>query len=601
MKGNKLKERNFIEILKKLLWLVPFRKIAYTKYCVKSLCIWADWVVHVFFLAKITGLLELSKVHEFNNVLLIYGIYILSFEILNFIMRKWWWMETLPMWKNDILQTYLRKYIQLDNNIIESIWVGKMINTIDQWIRQWTQSVAELIEKGSMLMVSFAFTLYMISKVDITYAFIFLLLLFVFVAAGNYSNKKLWEFRKVRYSLIGDRLKLLVKVLMSKIEILSNGKIQLELEKDRTFWEMLFKVNTDMSLHRTILRRFSQFCMSIILLTSFWYLWNQYLLGEVSLSIVVWLTGTLIIMQKAISEMINFYVTFTKQYVAIDRFWDFFDSTPEITWYNTWKAFDYNIWNIEIKNMTFWYDKGNTVFTDFNINIPGGAVTAFVWNSWSGKTTLVKIISWYLRHDSWDVIIDGQKNKEVSLKSLYKHVGYLTQEPSVFDWTIRENLMYWVSSGQAQDLPVQSNQDCRDTPCGYPDLERIITLSKCEFIYDFEKWLDTEIWEKWIRLSWGQRQRLAIAKIFLKNPEIIILDEPTSALDSFSEEQITKAMHNLFKDRTVIIIAHRLQTVKNADNIFVLENGKVVEEWNHKELVKQEWIYKKMLDLQSGF
>ena len=132
-------------------------------------------------------------------------------------------------------------------------------------------------------------------------------------------------------------------------------------------------------------------------------------------------------------------------------------------------------------------------------------------------------------------------------------------------------------------------------------MKEVIKQAKCEFIYELENWLQTEIWEKWIRLSWWQRQRLAIAKIFLKDPQIIILDEPTSALDSFSEEQITKAMHNLFKNRTVIIIAHRLQTVKNADKILVLENWKVVEEGNHSELVKLKWIYKKMLDLQSGF
>ena len=132
-------------------------------------------------------------------------------------------------------------------------------------------------------------------------------------------------------------------------------------------------------------------------------------------------------------------------------------------------------------------------------------------------------------------------------------------------------------------------------------LPTIILWVCSSFVYDFPNGLETEIWEKWIRLSWGQRQRLAIAKIFLKNPKIIILDEPTSALDSFSEEQITIAMHNLFKWRTVIIIAHRLQTVKSADDIILIEDGKVKERWTHASLVRKKWIYKKMLDLQSWF
>ncbi|MDA9129321.1 ATP-binding cassette domain-containing protein, partial [Candidatus Gracilibacteria bacterium] len=101
--------------------------------------------------------------------------------------------------------------------------------------------------------------------------------------------------------------------------------------------------------------------------------------------------------------------------------------------------------------------------------------------------------------------------------------------------------------------------------------------------------------------SGGQKQRLAIAKIFLKDPKIIILDEPTSALDSLSEKKITEAMHNLFKNRTVIVIAHRLQTVKHADNIIVIKSGHVLERGKHDELVKQDGFYKEMLDLQSGF
>jgi ABC-type multidrug transport system fused ATPase/permease subunit len=104
-----------------------------------------------------------------------------------------------------------------------------------------------------------------------------------------------------------------------------------------------------------------------------------------------------------------------------------------------------------------------------------------------------------------------------------------------------------------------------------------------------------------VRLSGWQKQRLAIAKIFLKNPEIILLDEPTSALDSFSEEAITIALDELFKWRTVIIIAHRLQTVKKSDEIIVLEKGKIVQRGNHNSLVEQWWVYAKMLELQSGF
>jgi ABC-type multidrug transport system fused ATPase/permease subunit len=120
-------------------------------------------------------------------------------------------------------------------------------------------------------------------------------------------------------------------------------------------------------------------------------------------------------------------------------------------------------------------------------------------------------------------------------------------------------------------------------------------------VHDLPNWIDTEIGEHGIRLSGGQRQRLAIAKIFLKDPKIVLLDEPTSSLDSFAEEAVTEAMENLFRNRTVIIIAHRLQTVKHADDIIVIDHGNVIERGTHDQLVSKGWYYARMLELQSGF
>jgi ABC-type multidrug transport system fused ATPase/permease subunit len=160
----------------------------------------------------------------------------------------------------------------------------------------------------------------------------------------------------------------------------------------------------------------------------------------------------------------------------------------------------------------------------------------------------------------------------------------LTQDPSVFDGTIHENLVY-----SLDEIPEDAI------------LHKVIIAAKCEFIREFKKGLQTEIGERGVKLSGGQKQRLAIAKVMLKNPNIIFLDEPTSALDSFNEEQINDALHNLFKRKTVIIVAHRLQTVKQADKILLFENGKIVEKGTHTELVRLKGKYKRMLDLQSGF
>jgi len=282
-------------------------------------------------------------------------------------------------------------------------------------------------------------------------------------------------------------------------------------------------------------------------------------------------------------ELTDHYKKILDNYIHIEKLRDLFDETPNMEWYDEWDEYEYRDGNIELEDITFSYDETN-VLSDLSISILWWKKTALVWVSWSWKSTIVKLIAWYLRPDKWSIFVDGQNLTEVSLKSYYKNIWYLTQEPSVFDGTIIDNLTY------AIDWEVDKAK-----------LEQCIKLAKCEFIWDFANWVETEIGERGIRLSWWQRQRLAIAKIFLKNPEIIILDEPTSALDSFSEEAITEAMHNLFENRTVIIIAHRLQTVKNADDIIVLDEWKVIERGTHNELVAQWWSYAKMLELQSWF
>lgn len=247
------------------------------------------------------------------------------------------------------------------------------------------------------------------------------------------------------------------------------------------------------------------------------------------------------------------------------------------------KKFIYKNGDILVQKISFAYHKNN-IFQNFSLDITGWTKTAFVGESWGGKTTLIKLLAGYIKPDKWDIQIDGQKLSQIKLTDYYKHIGYLTQDPSVFDGTIHENLIYALDSEPAREV-----------------VEKVIQDAKCEFIREFEHGLETEIWERWVRLSGGQKQRLAIAKIMLKNPNIILLDEPTSALDSFNEELINIALHNLFKGKTVFVVAHRLQTVKQADRILLFEQGKLIEDGTHNQLVKLNGQYKKMLDLQSWF
>jgi ABC-type multidrug transport system fused ATPase/permease subunit len=265
------------------------------------------------------------------------------------------------------------------------------------------------------------------------------------------------------------------------------------------------------------------------------------------------------------------------------RMLDVFEGIEPIQNYETWNTYQYANWEIQIRDLSYSYPDWKEVFKKLSLKIPARSHVAFIGRSWSGKSTLVKLILAFIRNNKGDILIDWQKLSEVSLHSYYQHVWYLQQETSVFDGTILENITYWID-----DTTKMSN------------LDNIIKLSACDFVYDLPNWLETEIWEKWIKLSWWEKQRIAIARLLLQDPKIIILDEPTSALDSFSEESIKIALKNLTKWKTVITIAHRLQTIVSSDVIFIFEDGKVLDSWSHKELLKKSKTYNKLIDLQNG-
>ena len=320
-------------------------------------------------------------------------------------------------------------------------------------------------------------------------------------------------------------------------------------------------------------------------------------------------------------DFVEFYKNFSKEFSDIEKIWEVFDFGPTMKWYLSGNTFLTEKKDIKIQNISYGYNE-TKVFKDFSLTIAHGKKTAFVWASGGGKTTLMKLIAGYLHPESGRISIMGNKLDETALKTYYPHIGYLTQDPSVFDATIRENLVSAISVMSTESsVPVTTTRhlarkvwkteqdfslrsaslEMTETQELEQKLHEALRLAHCDFVFDLEKWLDTEIGERGVRLSGWQKQRLAIAKIFLKNPEIILLDEPTSALDSFSEEQITKALDELFVGRTVIIVAHRLQTVKKSDDIIVIEWWEVVERGDHDELVAKWGIYYKMLELQSGF
>ncbi len=586
MNEKKLKERTFFQTTKRYFapTLVKENRLITLKSVLRYFLYWLIPVIHIFFIKHIVASIENNDKELFIQLIIYYALVNILYEILDFSVRKWWRVEDINSFRKVIHKEYLEIFIKLDNNEIENLWTGKITALIDNWMNVWSKSLNEFAYNFFGILVIFLFASYMILSSNLLYWFIFFITYIFIHIIWIFINTKTIKYRRQRENHRHNYVSKLVKIIMSKFEIMQSSKIDVEISKLDNINKNIIESNLKMVPYIHLFYRLPEWFVMWTQLFIIFYLWLEIFDWNINIATFVWIFWVLTLLSLSITNSMTFFKDFTKQFTSIEKMWDFFDETPEIKWYNSWKTFEYKIWEINIKNLNYWYTKTKPVFKNFSLNLTWWKITAFVWNSGSWKSTLVKLIAWYIRANSGEIKVDGQKLNETSLKSYYKNIGYLTQEPSVFDGTILDNLNYWVNEKIKKEK-----------------LEKIIKQAKCEFIYDLEKWLETEIWERWVRLSWWQKQRLAIAKIFLKDPKIIILDEPTSALDSFSEEQITKAMHNLFVWRTVIIIAHRLQTVKDADQIFLFENGEIKEKGTHKELVKLKWQYSKMLDLQSGF
>lgn len=233
--------------------------------------------------------------------------------------------------------------------------------------------------------------------------------------------------------------------------------------------------------------------------------------------------------------------------------------------------------NLEIENVSFKYEDETQVLDDLSLSIEAGKTIALVGPSGGGKTTLCNLIPRFYDFEKGDIKIDGKSIREVSLKSLRQNIGVVQQDVFLFTGTIRDNIL-----------------------CGNPDAneEELIDAAKKARIHDFiqtlPKGYDTYIGERGVKLSGGQKQRISISRIFLKNPPIIILDEATSALDNVTEKEIQLSLEELSKDRTNLIVAHRLSTIKNADEIIVLTDNGIEERGTHDELLNRGGIYSKL-------
>lgn len=282
---------------------------------------------------------------------------------------------------------------------------------------------------------------------------------------------------------------------------------------------------------------------------------------------------------QPIRKLINFNEMFQNGMSGFERYEEIMNEENEKEIPNARELKDVR-GKITIKDVTFRYDNKERILDNFNLDIEAGKMVALVGPSGGGKTTICNLIPRFYDYESGQIFIDDVDISTVTLKSLRENIGIVQQDVFLFTGTIKENIMY-------------GNPNATD--------EEVIEAAKNACLHDFimglEDGYDTFIGERGVKLSGGQKQRISIARVFLKNPAILILDEATSALDNVTEYEIQKALEELSKDRTTLVVAHRLSTVKNSDEIVVLTDKGIEERGTHEELMKLGGVYSNLHNL----
>ena len=226
-------------------------------------------------------------------------------------------------------------------------------------------------------------------------------------------------------------------------------------------------------------------------------------------------------------------------------------------------------------------DDEEYVLEDINFSLTKGSVVALVGVSGAGKSTIADLIPRFYDVKEGSISIDGQDIRNLKIKSLRNLLGIVGQEVILFNDSVKNNIQYGLNNVNKDQIASAANM-----------------ANAIDFIEDMPLGFETVIGEKGVKLSGGQKQRIAIARAILKNPPILILDEATSSLDTESEQLVQQAIEQLMKDRTVLVIAHRLSTVRNADKIIVMEKGRIIEKGKHSELYQKDGVYRRLYKLQ---
>jgi subfamily B ATP-binding cassette protein MsbA len=353
-------------------------------------------------------------------------------------------------------------------------------------------------------------------------------------------------------------------------------------EKERFFDKSLklFKLQMKEVVARALSAPINEMLAGIGIAFIIWYGGYNVIKGTYTTGTFVSFLAAVLMLYEPVKRLSRFNNALQQGLAATDRIFDIIETEPDIQESPNPVVIPTQPHRVTFDNVFFKYDD-EMVLKGINLSVKSGEILAIVGTSGGGKTSLVNLIPRFYDVSQGAVLIDGVDVRDASIASLRRQIAVVTQEPILFNDTIRSNIIYGNPAAEEQDL-VQAARNAY----------------AYEFIQDFPNGFETFVGELGGRLSGGQKQRICIARALVKNAPILILDEATSSLDTESESIVQKALENLMKGRTTLVIAHRLSTVNNADRIVVISDGQIVEEGKHAELMAIQGEYCKLYHMQ---
>jgi ATP-binding cassette subfamily B protein len=531
------------------------------------------------------GSVSIESMHQIKifAIILILNILVMRFSGIFF--EKIFTINFIPKVKQEIQIRVIQKLFKHSLNFYSNNFCGSLVSKINDVVDGIIGILSVLVDKFLITLLVLVSSISTIHLVNYKYTTMIILWagIFIFISYKSaYRIKTLSKFASLQRSKVTGVLTDVVSN-MQDVKLFTNYTLEYNNILALIFTSAEANILRDWYYIRLLIIQAIAFLILIITYTSFLlldYTDNIITAGDFSLAL-----GIAFIVIDTLSGLSRSFYRFMEFFGNVSQGLDDLFVKEDVLDKNNAINFIVQSGEIYYKNIDFQYDNSLKLFSNLNLKINAGSKVALVGNSGGGKSTFIKLLLRYYDVQSGSIEIDKQNISEITQESLHKSISVIPQEISLFHRNIIENIRY----GNPKATDEEVFQAAREANIH-------------DFILTLENGYNTLVGERGVKLSGGQRQRIAIARSILKNAPILLFDEATSHLDSISEKLIQAALHNLMKNKTTIIIAHRISTIMALDRILVFDNGVIVEDGTHEQLLNNSKIYSKLWQTQiDGF